>query len=300
MPKLVTTLLRGQIALLRPLLNRMDLDKMRKLQDALGALGTSILPDDVRYEAQPFDDFEAAWALPLEADCRCAILYLHGGSYTAGSLSYCKGFGGILAENTRLATLCAAYRLAPEYPFPAALQDALAAYRLLLERYEAGHIALVGESAGGGLCFSLLVKLKQEGLPLPACTVAISPWTDLTLSLPSSREGAVNDPMLSREGLAYSAHMYGGEDLANPLISPLYADVTGLPPTLIMAGTDEILMDDSLQMAARLNRAGVECRLEVEEGLWHAYVLYPTPESKEAVRRLTEFIWEATGHVAQG
>ena len=108
MPKLVTTLLRGQIALLRPLLNRMDLDKMRKLQDALGALGASVLPDDVRYEAQPFERFEAAWALPLEADAQRAILYLHGGSYTAGSLSYCKGFGGILAENTRLATLCAA------------------------------------------------------------------------------------------------------------------------------------------------------------------------------------------------
>lgn len=300
MPKLVTTLMRGQIALLNPLLKRMDLDKMRRLQDALGALGTSILPDDVIYRDQPFDRFEAAWALPLDADAHRAILYLHGGSYTAGSLAYCKGFGGILAEHSRISTLCAAYRLAPEHPFPGAVEDALEAYQLLLARCQPGHIALVGESAGGGLCFSLLLKLKELGLPLPACVVAISPWTDLTLSLPSSQAGAVNDPMLSREGLSYSAAMYGGQDLKNPLISPLYGDLADLPPALIQAGTDEILMDDSVHMASRLTEQGVPCRLELEEGLWHAYVLYPTPESKEAVRRLTEFIWEATGYVAQG
>ncbi|MEG0145377.1 MAG: alpha/beta hydrolase [Clostridia bacterium] len=296
MPKLVSNLMRAQIALLNPLLKRMDLSTMRKLQDMLGGLGARVVTDAVSFEDAPFDVFDAVWAIPKAAVAGKAILYLHGGSYTAGSLAYCKGFGGLLAEQTGYATLCVAYRLAPEHPFPAALDDALGAYRFLLESRQPGDIALVGESAGGGLCYCLALQLREMGLALPVCIVALSPWTDLTLASPSCTENLPLEPLLNKEGLAYSAQLYGGTDLENPLISPLFGDMTGLPPSLIYAGTHEILEDDSVLMAKKLTSAHCACELHVAEGMWHAYVLYGIPEAREAIERMNEFITEALRH----
>jgi monoterpene epsilon-lactone hydrolase len=289
MPRLVSNLVHGQLMLLNPLLKRLDLKTMRKLQDALGLLGATALAGSVTFEDEPFEEFDAAWAVPKELRSEKAILYLHGGAYTAGCLSYAKGFGGVLAEETGRRVLCAGYRLAPEYPYPTALEDALLAYRRMLETLRGEDIILAGESAGGGLCYCLCLKLKELDLPMPERVVALSPWTDLTLSRARDAESSL-DPVLSVEGLRYSAELYAKGRLSEPTVSPLYGDLSGLPPSLIFAGSGEVLLNDSVEMAARLNAHGSDCELHVEEGMWHAYVLYGIPEAKEALARIRAFI----------
>lgn len=289
MARLRSTLVRAQIALINPLLKRMDIAALRKLQDALGTLGTKTLGNEVTYRDLEGFPFQAAWAEPSALDPDAAILYLHGGSYTAGTLAYAKSFGGVLAEKTGNRVLCLGYRLAPEHPYPAALEDALAAYEHLLSLYPPEKITLAGESAGGGLCYCLCLKLKELGLPQPVRIVALSPWTDLTMSsLPD--EEAAHDPVLSAERLAHSARMYAGEMLAEPTVSPLFGDPTGLPPSLIIAGTDEILFPDSTRMAELLRARGCACELHAEPGMWHVYPLYPIPEAKEALDRMRAYI----------
>ena len=290
MPKLVSSLVHAQIMLLNPLLKRMDLKAMRKLQDALGVLGATALAGGVAFEDELFDEFDAAWAVPKAVESGKAILYLHGGSYTAGCLSYARGFGGLLAQETGRKVLCVGYRLAPEFPYPTALDDALAAYRRMLKTYDAKDILLAGESAGGGLCFCLCLKIKELGLPLPEKIVAVSPWTDLTMAEGRYPAGAGSvDPVLSVEGLRYSAQMYAGERVGDPTVSPLFGDLSNMPPSLILAGSEELLLNDSVELAEKLNAQGSACELHVEEGMWHAYVLYGIPEAKAALARIRDY-----------
>ena len=289
MPKLLSNLVRAQITLVNPLLKRMDHAALRKLQDALGALGAKALAGDVSYVDESFAQFEAAWAYPVDPVRGKAILYLHGGSYTAGSLIYARSFGGVLASRTGVSALCVGYRLAPEHPYPAALEDALAAYQRLLERYRPDDVTFVGESAGGGLCFCLCLRLKELGLPQPARIVALSPWTDLTMP-EDLDENSARDPVLSVEKLRYSANLYAPGKLSLPTVSPVFGDPTGLPPALILAGGDEILLPDSVRMAERLRAHGCPCDLRIAEGMWHVYVLYGIPEAKEALSRIQEFV----------
>ncbi len=291
MPKLVSSLVHAQIMLLNPLLKRMDLKSSRKLQDALGAIGATALAGSVSFEDEPFENFDAAWAVPKTCAPGKAALYLHGGAYTAGCLAYAKGFGGVLAEETGLRVLCAGYRLAPEDPFPAALEDALCAYRRMLSKYPPEKILLAGESAGGGLCYALCLRLKALNLPQPAGVAALSPWADLTLRTARPEDQSA-DPALSREGLADSAALYAGENRFDPEVSPVFGDLRGLPPSLIFAGSGEVLLGDAVEMAERLREQGCRCELHVEEGMWHAYVLYPLPESKAALRRIAGFAEE--------
>ncbi|NLG23811.1 MAG: alpha/beta hydrolase [Clostridiales bacterium] len=295
MPKLISNLVRKQISLLSPLLDRMELDAYRKFQDALGALGAVVLAGAVAYEDQPMENCECAWALPADPADGRAILYLHGGAYTCGTLAYARGFGGVLAELTQYRTLCVGYRLAPEHPFPAALDDAMDAYRLMLDRCPAKGVAVVGESAGGGLCYALALRCRDEGLPQPGCIFALSPWTDLTLNSPGVELRRDLDPVLRPEILRIHAASYAGDDLTNPLVSPLFADLRGLAPSMIIAGSDEIILDDSTRMAERLIAAGARCELHVEEGMWHVYVLYGVPEAREAQQRMRAFVWRETG-----
>lgn len=287
MPSIVSTILRGQIRLLSPFIGGATLEQARRGQDALGRLGTRAMEGSVGFHELRFPDFDAAWAIPLKGQVRRAILYLHGGAYTAGGLPYAKGFGGQLAELSGRATLCVGYRLAPEHPFPAALEDALAAYKEMLTRFAPSEIAFVGESAGGGLCYSLCLYLKQLRLPQPEQIIAISPWTDLQMQRDVSALAAL-DPLLDREGLLENALRYGGQARENPLISPLLGDPAGLPPSLIIVGGHEILLDDSRLMQRKLREAGCLCDLHVEEGLWHVYVLYGVPEAKTALRHIEE------------
>ena len=293
MASLLSSIVRGQIRLLSPLINSATLEQVREAQDGLSHLSARAARGSVRFKPVPFERFEAAWAIPLTGRVRRAVLYLHGGAYTAGRLPYAKAFGGLLAQKTGRATLCAGYRLAPEHPFPAALEDALSAYQAALERFAPGEVALVGESAGGGLCYALALKLKSLGLPLPGRIVAISPWTDLSMSRDYSELEEV-DPLLSLRSLRESADMYrGGEDARQPLISPLFGDLSGLPPSLILVGEQELLLDDSRMLHEKLLKSGCRSALYMAEGMWHVYPLYGVPEAQEAIRRLTDWLAEA-------
>lgn len=290
MPSLVSTLVRTQMNLINPLINSMGLDQSRKLQDGLAKLGNGPLTASVRFKQVDFPDFSCAWAIPLRGAVRCAALYLHGGAYTAGTLPYAKRFGGELARATGRAVFCVGYRLAPENPFPAALYDALAAYRHMLSRFLPQEIAIIGESAGGGLSYALLQQLQQEGLPLPAHVVVISPWMDLTMQR-DDPEQAKKDPLLSREALLHNAMLYaGGKPLDDPLVSPLFGELKGLPPSLIFVGTDEILYEDSVLLDEKLRAAGCESTLVAEEGMWHVYVFYGVPEARHAFAMIRSFL----------
>lgn len=284
MPSIVSTILRGQIRLLNPIIAGATLEQSRRGQDALGRIGSRAMEGSVYYHEMRFTHFDAAWAVPLRGHVKRAILYLHGGAYTAGGLPYAKVFGGHLAETTGRPALCVGYRLAPEHPFPAALEDALAAYKEMLTRFEPQDIAFVGESAGGGLCYALALYIKQLGLPQPEQIIAISPWTDLVMARDVSALQSV-DPLLDHANLLVNAEYYaGGQERSNPLISPLYGDLAGLAPSMIIVGSHEILLDDSRLMKDALEAAGCTCELHVENGLWHVYVLYGVPEAKEAIR----------------
>ena len=163
-------------------------------------------------------------------ETKAVILYLHGGAYVAGDIEYAKGFAGILAAETQQRVLSIAYRLAPENPFPAAVDDALAAYEYLLHNgYKAGDISLVGESAGGGLVYCLCQYIKQKNIPLPAALVGISPWTDLTFSGASYERNSKKDPSLSKDVLREHAEAYAKGQAANPLVSPIFGDLSGFP-----------------------------------------------------------------------
>ena len=185
------------------------------------------------------------------------------------------------------------YRLAAEHPFPAALDDAVTVYRWLAKRINPKRIAVVGDSAGGGLAFGTLYRLRDEGLPLPAAAVAISPWTDLALTGPSLQSNAAADPMMDVTRLPAFADCYlAGADARHPYASPLYGDPAGLPPTLIQVGSDEILRDDSLRMAERLKAAGCHAELEIWPRMPHAWHLYARilPEGRQAIARAGRFV----------
>lgn len=292
MAGIVNTWLRMNQRLAAFLMRKGGIPFARASQDKLGRLEATAVANRVELVPHAFPQFRAAWALPQGyAPDGGAILYLHGGGYTAGDLEYATGFGSVLAAATGCRVFAAAYRLAPEHPFPAALEDALTAYRHLLDGgLTPGEIALCGESAGGGLCFALTHKLNQLGLPMPRAIVAISPWTDLTLSGASCRANRRSDPSLRYDLLASYARMYARDDLKNPLVSPLFGDVSGFPPTLLFAGEAELLLDDAVSMAHALERAGVPCELHTARGMWHVYVLYGVREAREALKRIVQFL----------
>lgn len=284
-------ILRAQLQLINPLLKNMSLYANRNGMDKLGALGARAQTSKITFEHCPAGQFEADWAVPSHTDSTRATLYLHGGAYAAGSLKYARGMGGVLANATGQRTLCIGYRLAPEHPFPAALDDALFAYDLLLHaNFDPAQITLAGESAGGGLCCSLIRALHARGLPLPACIALISPWMDLTLSGASVEANASCDPTLSEEFLHKCARFYAGDDLKNPLASPLFGNFSMFPPSIVFAGGNELLRSDAERFAAQMFAAGRICQLIVEEGLWHAYVLFGIPEARSALRNICAFI----------
>lgn len=293
MPSIGALLLKLELRLTKPILRFTGIEAARSAQDQLGRITARLLQSRVGFEPVDFEHFSACFAVSnaCESACDRAVLYLHGGGYTAGGLDYAKGFGALLAAQTRLKVLCAAYRLAPEHPYPAALDDAFAAYEYLRrEGYAPERIAFAGESAGGGLCLALALKLRDEGLPLPGCIVGISPWTDLTLSGASYRNNIFRDPSLIRESLAYYVLAYAAGHEYEPYVSPVFGDYEGFPSCLLFAGSDEILLSDAKTVHQRLLRAGAASELHVEKGMWHVYPLYGAPESKRALEKMSRFI----------
>jgi epsilon-lactone hydrolase len=222
------------------------------------------------------------------------ILYLHGGGHVSGSPAVYRDFTWRLAGAARARALMTYHRLAPEHPYPAAIEDAVNAYRALIAGgVDPRAIALMGESAGGGLVLGTLLKLRDEGTPLPAAAVTISPWTDLALTGKSYQQNAQADPMLDGAEAARMASYYLGDaDPRTPYASPIYGDPTGLPPTLIQVGSDEVLLDDSVGMAERMRAAGCEVELEVWPRMPHAWHLWARvmPEARDAITRIGAFV----------
>ncbi|RMG96265.1 MAG: alpha/beta hydrolase [Chloroflexi bacterium] len=222
------------------------------------------------------------------------LLYFHGGGYVIGSSTTHQDLAWRLSAATQARVFSLDYRLAPEHPFPAAVEDALAAYRwLLTQGFTADRLALAGDSAGGGLVMAVLVALRDAGEPLPATAVCLSPWVDLALTGKSLTTNAAADPVITRERLAEYAQLYLGEtDPQIPLASPLYADLNGLPPLLIQAGSAEILLDDASRLAARAEAAGVAVTLDIWEEMIHVWQAFAAvvPESQEAIARIGEFV----------
>ncbi|MFG1613150.1 alpha/beta hydrolase [Nonomuraea wenchangensis] len=215
-------------------------------------------------------------ALELEPADRAAgtvVLYLHGGGYVVGSPRTHLALAGDLARRARTRLVSPDYRLAPEHPFPAAVEDGLAAYRELLgQAGSPSHIALAGDSAGGGLAIATLLAAREEGLPMPAAVATFSPWTDLTFSGASIETKLGIDPIFVRSDLeGYRTHYLGQQDPAAPKASPALADLAGLPPLLIQAGSNELLLDDAVLLAARAAAADVDVTLRVWGGLPHVF-----------------------------
>ena len=283
---------RAQLNLFKPVMTSCSLEASRKGQDKLGELMTALHRSEIMTKNHDFQHFQGAWIMPQDQRRGGVVLYLHGGGYTCGSLEYAKGFSSVLAAECGVRVFCAAYRLAPEHRYPAAVEDALEAYQYLLKKGYAGHqILLCGESAGGGLIYALCLKLKELGLPLPCGLIGISPWTDLTGSGKSYEENREVDPSMSPELLQFYAKCYT-DDPANPLCSPLFGDLTGLPPSLLFVGGDEVMLDDTRMLHEKLVKSGCRSKLIVAPERWHAYVLYclseNMPQDFETINRFMD------------
>ena len=226
------------------------------------------------------------------------VLYLHGGGYVLGSLDTHAELMARVAAACRAPVLGVDYRLAPEHPYPAAVDDALASYEhLLAAGIKPEAIVVAGDSAGGGLALALMLKLKELGKPQPAGAVLFSPWSDLTASGESTKTRIDADPMISAEMLNPMAELYlDGSDAANPMVSPLFGHLAGLPPLLIQVGDDEILLDDSTRLAKNAEAAGVKADIEIFDGAFHVFQNQPhLPESADALKSVGKFFDAVTG-----
>lgn len=224
------------------------------------------------------------------------ILYLHGGAYAVGSVNVHREFLTRLGRACQMKVLAIDYRLAPEHPFPAALEDSLAAYQWLISQgYDPANIVIAGDSAGGGLAVATLISLRDSKEPLPACAVCISPW--LNLSYTREQNNNNNDPILNPEILSIFSRYYAGHsDAANPLISPFFADLQGLPPMLIQVGTNEILLEEIKQFYEKARQANIEIVLDCWQEMFHVYQIIPIiPESTLSLEKIANFISNKIG-----
>ncbi|GIX49791.1 MAG: hydrolase [Candidatus Tectimicrobiota bacterium] len=251
-------------------------------------------PPEVTVEAVQAGGVPAEWVGAPGGDPSRVILYLHGGGYVLGSPATHRGLAGRLALAAAARVLVIDYRLAPEHPFPAAVEDATAAYRwLLASGYAPQRLVIAGDSAGGGLTVATLVALRDAGDPLPAAAVCLSPWVDLEGTGASMTIKAGEDPLVQRELLQQMAAWYlGGAPPRTPLAAPLYAELHGLPPLLLQVGTAEVLLDDAVRLAARARDAGVEVTLEPWEDMIHVWQLFAPrlPEGQQAIERIGAFV----------
>jgi epsilon-lactone hydrolase len=251
------------------------------------------VPDDVIVERVDAGGVVADWVSAPGADVSKAVLYLHGGGYVIGSAVTHRELASRVSRTSGARVLVVDYRLAPEHPFPAAVDDAVAAYRWMLGQGIApSAVAIAGDSAGGGLAVATLLALRDAGDPLPATAVCISPWVDLEMAGDSMTSRAELDPMVQKPGLTDMAAAYlGGADPKSPLASPLHADLSGLPPLLVMVGTSETLMDDAARLTEKARAAGVEVTYEPWEDMIHVWPMFAImPEAVQATDRIGEFL----------
>ena len=270
-----------------------DLEKQRRGQELLGRLVAPMA--GMSWEPFQLEGMNCAWVRPHRGhDRRRAVLYCHGGGYTSGNLGYSRILASKLANVTGWQVLSFEYRLAPENHYPAAVEDAMKAWDYLMyQGYGARDVVVAGDSAGGNLALVLTHLLKTAGRRLPRALILLSPWTDMTASGKSYQERADIDPVLTLNYIHAVRDAYAhGRDWSDPCLSPLFADLSGFPPTLIQAGTNEILLSDSIRLRDRLVQAAVPCRLEVWTELWHVFQMFPMKKATEAMESIGRFLLE--------
>jgi len=274
----------------------LEASRLRNREAKLAARFAKV-PRDVQVTRVMAGPVRAEWIEPAGAQFHRVIIYLHGGGYVMGSLDTHRNLVARIAAAASARVLFLNYRLAPEHPFPAALEDTLAAYRwLLMEGLDPAGIAFAGDQAGGGLALAAAIALRDNRAPLPGVLVALSPWTDLALSGRTILRNSATDHTLSIELMAYFAQSYlQGAVPTNPLASPLYARLKGLPSLLIHAGANEILRDDATRLAERALQAGVDVSVEIYAGQPHAFQLFDMlPEAEASVARIGAYIKSRT------
>ncbi|MET0902931.1 MAG: alpha/beta hydrolase [Acidimicrobiales bacterium] len=256
-------------------------------------------PEDITWEPVDAAGVPAEWVIPADCVPGRAIVYFHGGGYATGTLDSARALSSHLARATRARLLAVDYRLAPEDPFPAAVDDAVAAYRFAIATgHDPEAIVLCGDSSGGGLALATLVTLRDVGERLPRTAVCVSPWTDLTLSGTSVQANRDADPLVSAATLGLMADAYLGDvDRRSPTASPLFADLAGLPPLLLQVGSSELLLDDTTRFAERAEAAGVDVTLEIWDDVvhvWHSFADF-LPEARDAIAQIGTYVDQRLG-----
>lgn len=291
-----------------------DIEKHRQSQDHFGALlgnardtiveeieipsflcGETPCAANAAHGGQSSATIHGEWTKVDRAHMKkYVVLYCHGGGYSTGSCVYARTLTGKLASSTSMDVLSFDYRLAPEHPYPAATQDAMRVWDyLMLLGYGARDIILAGDSAGGNLALSLMLRLKAEGRLLPRGVILMSPWTDLTSSGKSHNTRADIDPVLNAAYLQEMVTNYAkGQELTDPYISPLFGDYEGFPPVYIQVGNNEVLLDDSVMLYKKLLKANVSVKLDVFKGMWHVFQMSPFKTAYEAMDKNAEFIYD--------
>jgi monoterpene epsilon-lactone hydrolase len=273
--------------------NPTDLERQRRGHELLGKLFSPMI--GMSWEPFEIDGVPAAWTRPTRGhDRRQAILYCHGGGYTSGNVGFARNLSSKLSQVTGYDVISFGYRLAPEHPYPAALEDAVKVWdHLMYQGYGARDIILAGDSAGGNLALVLTLKLRAMGRKLPRALVLMSPFTDMTASGASYETHAEDDPILTREYIQWVSEVFaGGKDYKDPMISPLFANLNHFPPTLIQAGSHEILLSDSVRLRDHMVASGVPCRLEVWNQMWHVFQMYPVKKASDAMEHIGKFLLE--------
>lgn len=289
-----STILKATLKTISPLIANADISIQRKQQDYLSTFKKWY--SGVYIEPAEHIPVKAEWFDIEDSPQKPVILYFHGGAYVTGSLTSSRVLAGEIAMASMLKTLSFEYRLAPEHPHPAALDDALAAYHYLLESgYRPSDIVFAGESAGGGLLLATTLALRKCGCEMPAALVCLCPWVDLTCTGRSHGENAGKDPLLSTDSLLQDAHLYAqGKPLDRPSISPVYGEFEGFPPTLIQIGRDEILFSEAELLSEKMKNAGVDVTFSIWEEMWHVWHIFETREAHEALEQVGEFIRDKT------
>ncbi len=269
-----------------------DVHKIRRRLDFIGRL--LIRAFGVRVERTTVAGLYAEWLRPKRAPDDKVLLYLHGGAYVIGS---CRSHGQMVSHIARAAginALVPEYRLSPEHKFPAAIEDCVAVYReLLTSGIRPENIVIAGDSAGGGLTVATLLSLRDAGDPLPGAAVLLSPYLDVTASGESATTRADQDPWFRASDMKVVVSNYcGADELKNPLVSPVFAEVQGLPPVLIQVGDDEILLSDSTRFADKIRAAGGTVDIEIWPEMWHVFQLFvgKMPEARQAINKIGDYV----------
>jgi acetyl esterase/lipase len=269
-----------------------SLDDMRSSYETFSSLTGD--PPGVRWTEVDAGGVPAIWADPADGASDRVLQYVHGGGYVIGSAPYYRKFTGHLANALGCRVLNVDYRLAPEHPHPAPVLDSTTAYRWLLDQgYEPAHIAISGDSAGGGLTVATLLSIRQNGLPMPAAAMPLSPWVDMEGTGESMTSRQERDVLVQAETIKGMADAFlQGQDARDPLAAPLHADLSGLCPLYIQVGDDETLLDDSVRLAERAKAAGVDVRLDVFPEMQHVFQMAAgtMPEADEAISRLADWV----------